>query len=58
MPTARRSPLTAKTRALPACVAALGPLLKSRKLTVAEVVGGQAQESGLTPDELNASNDG
>ena len=37
---------------------ALGPLLKSRKLTVAEVVGGQAQESGLTPDELNASNDG
>ena len=36
---------------------ALGPLLKSRKLTIAEVVDGQAQETGLTPDELNASND-
>ena len=37
---------------------ALGPLLKSRKLTVAEIVGGQPQETGLAPDEVNASNDG
>ena len=36
---------------------ALGPLLKSRKLTIAEIVDGQAQETGLAPDELNASND-
>ena len=36
---------------------AVGPLLKSRKLTIAEVVDGQAQETGLAPDELNASND-
>ena len=36
---------------------ALGPLLKSRKLTIAEIVDGQAQETGLAPNELNASND-
>jgi autoinducer 2-degrading protein len=37
--------------------AALGPLLKSRKVTRAELVD-EAEEEGLTPDELNASNDG
>jgi autoinducer 2-degrading protein len=37
--------------------AAFGPLLKSRKLTLAEVVD-DPDEEGLTPDELNASNDG
>jgi quinol monooxygenase YgiN len=36
---------------------ALGPLLKSRKVTRAEVVD-EAEDEGLTPDELNASNDG
>lgn len=37
--------------------AAFGPLLKSRKLTLAQVVDEVAEE-GLTPEELNASNDG
>ena len=37
--------------------AALTPLLKSRKLTLAEVLD-EPDEEGLTPDELNASNDG
>jgi autoinducer 2-degrading protein len=37
--------------------AALGPLLKSRRLTLAEIVD-EPDEEGLTPDELNASNDG
>lgn len=37
--------------------AALGPLLKSRKVTRAEVID-EAEDEGLTPDELNASNDG
>lgn len=37
--------------------AALGPLLKSRKLTMAEVLD-EPDEEGLTPAELNASNDG
>jgi autoinducer 2-degrading protein len=37
--------------------AALGPLLKSRKLTLAQVVD-DPDEEGLAPDELNASNDG
>lgn len=36
---------------------ALQPLLKSRRLILAEVVDEPDQE-GLTPDELNASNDG
>lgn len=43
---------------LPALRAALAPLVKSRKLTVSEVVNGPAPETGLAPDELNASNDG
>jgi (4S)-4-hydroxy-5-phosphonooxypentane-2,3-dione isomerase len=38
--------------------AALGPLLKSRKLTIAQLVDDAADEEGLAPDELNASNDG
>lgn len=37
--------------------AAFGPLLKSRKLTVAEVVD-EPDDEGMTPAELNASNDG
>ncbi|MDQ2632914.1 MAG: antibiotic biosynthesis monooxygenase [Pseudomonadota bacterium] len=37
--------------------AALGPLLKSRRLTQAQVVD-EPEEAGMTPDELNASNDG
>lgn len=36
---------------------ALQPLLKSRRLILAEVVD-EPEEKGLTPDELNASNDG
>ena len=37
--------------------AAFGPLLKSRKLKMAQIVE-EATDEGLTPDELNASNDG
>ena len=37
--------------------AAFGPLLKSRRLTLAQVVD-DADEQGMTPDQLNASNDG
>jgi quinol monooxygenase YgiN len=37
--------------------AAFGPLLKSRKLTLAQIVD-DPDEEGLAPDELNASNDG
>ena len=37
--------------------AAFGLLLKSRKVTLAEVVD-DPEEEGLAPDELNASNDG
>ncbi len=44
-------------RARRSCARALGPLLKSRKVTRAEVVD-EAEEEGMTPDELNASNDG
>jgi quinol monooxygenase YgiN len=36
---------------------AMGPLLKSRELTLAEIVD-EPEEEGLTPAELNASNDG
>lgn len=36
---------------------ALQPLLKSRRLILAEVVD-EPEEAGLTPAELNASNDG
>ena len=38
--------------------AALAPLLKSRRLTLAQVVGEAADDEGLAPEELNASNDG
>lgn len=37
--------------------AAFEPLLKSRKLTIAEVLD-QPEDEGMTPEELNASNDG
>jgi len=37
--------------------AALGPLVKSRKMTLAQVLD-QPEDEGMTPDELNASNDG
>lgn len=37
--------------------AAFGPLLKSRKVTLAQVVD-RAEDEGMAPDELNASNDG
>jgi quinol monooxygenase YgiN len=37
--------------------AAMDPLLKSRRLTLAKVVD-EPEEEGLTPAELNASNDG
>lgn len=37
--------------------AAFGPLLKSRKLTLAELVD-EPDDEGMTPAELNASNDG
>jgi quinol monooxygenase YgiN len=37
--------------------AALGPLVKSRKLTRANVLGEPEEEAGLAPEELNASND-
>jgi quinol monooxygenase YgiN len=38
--------------------AAFGPMLKSRRLILSQVVADQLDEEGLTPDELNASNDG
>jgi len=38
--------------------AGLAPLLKSRRLTLAHVVGEAAGDEGLAPEELNASNDG
>lgn len=38
--------------------AAFGPLVKSRRLILSRVVADQLDEEGLTPDELNASNDG
>ncbi len=37
--------------------AAFGPLVKSRRLILSRVVD-EVEEEGLTPDELNASNDG
>ena len=37
--------------------AAFAPLLKSRRLTLARVVD-ELDEQGMTPDQLNASNDG
>ncbi len=36
----------------------LAPLTKSRHLTVAEMIDDRPEDQGLTPDELNASNDG
>ncbi len=46
-----------KNPRMPGLRAATGPLLKSRRLILAKVVDGRPQESGLAPDELNASND-
>lgn len=43
---------------LTALRAALGPLLRSRRLIMAQVAGEAAEEEGMTPEELNASNDG
>ena len=37
---------------------ALGPLVKSRRLILSEVLSDQVDTEGLTPDQLNASNDG
>lgn len=37
---------------------ALGPLVKSRRLILSEVLSDQVDMEGLTPDQLNASNDG
>ena len=37
--------------------AALGPLVKSRRLILSEVLSDQVDTEGLTPDQLNASND-
>lgn len=37
--------------------AALGTMLKSRRLTLAQLVD-EHDEEGMTPDQLNASNDG
>lgn len=37
--------------------ASLAPLLKSRKVTLAQAVDEPDEETGLAPDELNASND-
>ena len=36
---------------------ALGPLVKSRRLILSEVLSDQIDTEGLTPDQLNASND-
>lgn len=43
---------------LAAIRAAFAPLLKSRRLIISELVDETAEEQGLMPDELNASNDG
>ena len=37
--------------------ASTGPLLKSRRLILSKALGGPEAETGLMPDELNASND-
>ena len=42
---------------LEAVRAAFGPLLKFRRLTLTQVVD-EMDEEGMTPDQLNASNDG
>jgi len=34
------------------------PMIKTRRLVIAEVLSDAAEEIGLTPDQLNASNDG
>jgi (4S)-4-hydroxy-5-phosphonooxypentane-2,3-dione isomerase len=36
----------------------LGSLVKSRRLILSELVSDQADQQGLTPEQLNASNDG
>ena len=42
---------------MPGFQAATRPLLKSRRLVMAHVIDGHPQETGMTPDQLNASND-
>lgn len=37
---------------------AYAPLIKTRRLIMAEVLANRDEETGLTPDQLNASNDG
>ncbi len=49
--------LHANSPRLAAVRAAFGPMLKSRRLTLAQVVD-ETDEEGMTPDQLNASNDG
>jgi len=34
------------------------PMIKTRRLVIAEVLSDAGEETGLTPDQLNASNDG
>ncbi len=36
----------------------LEPLVKARTVTMSTVLGGKLRETGLAPEELNASNDG
>jgi (4S)-4-hydroxy-5-phosphonooxypentane-2,3-dione isomerase len=43
---------------MPVLRAATGPLLKSRRLIMARALDELPEETGLTPDQLNASNDG
>lgn len=43
---------------LAAVRAAFAPLVKSRRMIVSQVIDGEPAEVGLTPEELNASNDG
>ena len=42
---------------MPRLRVATGPLLKSRRLILAKALDGESEETGLAPDELNASND-
>ncbi|MEW9805471.1 putative quinol monooxygenase [Mesorhizobium marinum] len=37
---------------------ATAPLVKSRRRVVSNIVNGPAEETGMAPDQLNASNDG
>ncbi len=42
---------------MPGLREATGPLLKSRRLIMARALDVQPEETGLTPDQLNATND-